>query len=169
MQKLGQSKLVALPEGWQEVESQTKLNSCEAGEGREFYLSSHPEVKFHYFSSANLIAPMVAMEFMDLLQVEPHSLSSEEFANIEIVVGEACEPEFFEMQGHRTQLISNRTVLVVEGVWKFSNQKEISIFVPVDDDGRAIDEFHCSAPREIFETYRPQFEQIIYSIGWSST
>lgn len=165
MQKLGHCRLISLPEGWHEYAADTNLPAETMV--REFYLEAQPEVKFHFFNSGKLIAPLVANEFMDILELSPHQLSVEEFGNIELVVRDASEPEFFEMLSHRTEVLSGRTVLVVEGVWKFSNLKELGVFVHSDEAGRAIDEFHCSAPREIFETYRPQFEQILYSIDWS--
>lgn len=169
MQKLGHSKLISLPDGWREYQAQTNLDLPGEAVVSEFYLESRPDVKFHYFSSGKLIAPMVAGEFVEVLAASPHNLSADEFANVELVVRDASEPEFFEMMAHRTELISGKVVLVVEGIWKFSNLRELGVFTHSDEAGRAIDEFHCSAPREIFETYRPQFEQILYSIDWSSS
>lgn len=147
-----------LPPGWQAEVAASSLGSQRVV--HEYFLVAEPEVKFHYLHSGKVLSGVVAEELLALLSEPPHALSDEEFGNIEVVVGEAAEPEFFAVSNKAVVVIAGRKALVIEGEWKFPLVYDRAIFV-AGPDGRHIDELHMTAPPALFELYRVEFDAVL--------
>jgi len=117
---LAQFQLKAMPPGWS-VQPLDNLGRDHVIQ--EYYLEAEPEVKFHYFCRGKPLSKLVSDDFVELLNQLPHSLTDEEFGQIEMVVRDAAEPEFFEMLEKRIDTFAGRNALVIDGIWKFSDAK----------------------------------------------
>jgi hypothetical protein len=155
---LGQFKLKEAPSGWQSEGAASSLGSERVV--HEYFLQAEPEVKFHYLHSNKVLSGVVAQELLALLSGAPHDLTDEEFSNIEVVVGEAAEPEFFALHSKSTVIVAGRKALVIEGLWKFSALIDRAIFV-CSEDGRQVDELHLTAPAALFKQYKSELEGIL--------
>jgi len=160
---LAQFQLREMPPGWQAQAVGSTLGSELVVQ--EFYLQAEPDVKFHYFYRGKPLSKIVADEFVELLSQAPHALSDEEFSNIEMVVRDASEPEFFEMLDKHTETLGGRNGLVVEGIWKFSDVQDLGIFI-TGTDARVIDELHFTAPKQLFQQFKASLQDILSLVEW---
>ncbi len=160
---LAQFQLSEMPPGWLAQPIDSTLGSERVVQ--EFYLQAEPEVKFLYFYRGQPLSKIVADDFVDLLSLAPHALSDEEFSNIEMVVRDASEPEFFEMLDKHTESLGGRNALVIEGIWKFSDVQDLGIFI-TGSDARVIDELHFTAPKQLFKHFKANLHDILALVEW---
>lgn len=158
----GQIRTMQIPEGWTKQGPPDEFTSMISYHDPE---DSDVKISFHYRGKP--VDATTAKDLQSILKQEPHTLSSKEIENIEIVMHNASEPEYFDLQSAHTENINGKTVLIVKGIWKLSDAKSISIYSQSSKDERSIDEIYFLAPSRKFAAHLSLFNACLNSIYWS--
>jgi hypothetical protein len=162
----GQVKLLVLPSHWREVEEIPEGPVMHGPETRTFLLDTHPGVRLcFYFRGCPLPVPD-AKAFHALLRLPAHELSADELEAVSMVIREASEPEYFELELLRTQKLKGKTILVMEGLWKEHKLCDLGLYIDADGTGAIVQELHYLAPPESYENYRSLVLELLSCIEW---
>ena len=159
----GQIKSMELPDGWVEclLEKRTATDFL-----KEYRSPESAEVKLAFYYRGKRIAPDGAADFLKVLSQPDHELSEEEFDSVDLVVRNASDPDFFLLSSSRTEEISGKRVLIVEGIWKKSDLVDLGLFIDSDKTGSAVQEIHFEAPQSEYGLFVDQVEKSLKTIVW---
>jgi hypothetical protein len=111
-------------------------------------------------------ARVAGEEFQNILAHDAHELTTEELEQVEIVIRNASDEEYFSLSSSHTEDINGKRILIVEGVWKTSGLADYGLFIDSDNTGSAVQEIHFLAPERDYVNYIDQIEQVLASIVW---
>lgn len=159
----GQIKSMELPEGWLECPLEKRTASDYI---REFRAPTNEDVKIAFYYRGNRIGQGGATDFLTVLALPDHELSSEEFESVDVVVRNASDADFFLLSSSRTETIKGKRLLIVEGIWKKSGLVDLGLFIDSDKTGSAVQEVHYEAPEKDYEHFVEQVEKAFQTIVW---
>lgn len=159
----GQVKELELPHGWTKCPEEQRNSNVYLTEYRS---QENEEVKLSFFYRGQRIPRVAAEEFQNLLAQPAHELSPEELDQIDIVLRNAADEEYFSVSSSHTQDLNRKRVLIVEGIWLNSGTVDYGIFIDSDNTGSAVQEIHFLAPEDEYVNYIEQIEAVLASINW---
>jgi hypothetical protein len=119
----GQIRAMQIPEGWIKEGPPDEASSMIS-----FHNPEDHDIKVSFYYRGKPVDTSSAKDLQLILAQTPHQLNRNELENIEIVMHNAAEPEYFDLESAYTENINGKTVLIVNGVWKLSDAKSISVF-----------------------------------------
>ena len=161
LEDLGKIKRLTLPDDWLEEE-----NKNEYMEMQSFVHPSEKEVKMSFYYCGRPLSARSAENLRNVLSKPAHELDPAERESIEVVIGDASEPEYFDLKSARTEDVKGVRVLIVEGFWKLSDVNSYAAFVDSEEDGVRIDEIYYLAPADKFASFLPVMQNALASIEW---
>ena len=163
----GQIRHMSIPPGWEEGEPEAYL-----GIGyrsfREVHPMLDPAAKLCFFYRGGPIRPLPGERFHALITSPAHMLSFSEIKTLGEVLRDRQSPTDFAMTMARTEDISGKRVLVVEGRYLDANDETRALFVDADLTGRVIQEIYFQAPRQLYLRYGRLVRDMMNSIAWRS-
>jgi hypothetical protein len=160
----GQVKRFDVPEGWSETTPSRGVGDVDYLQ--EFTSAENEAVKLSFYYRGTRINKVTATEFLHIQATEPHELLPAERERIGIVIRDAAETKWFDLQSIRTDVINKKKVLVVEGTWRKNRLSNLGLFLDTDGSGSAIQEIHYLAPEEDYQQFLPVAIKAIKSIEW---
>ena len=160
----GQVKFLAMPPGF--VACPEPVREFDVQFLRRFASSDNPQVQLSFFYRGQPTDELTGTNFRSVLSAPAHKLSKEELANIEIVLRDAGEPDWFDLASAATELLSGKTVLSIEGTWRKSQLYDWGIFIDVDGSGCIIQEIHYTAPLAVQNLYAAAVKAALATIVW---
>ncbi len=154
---------LALPPGWFEdtPEGGPLANSFK----RRFHSFAAPTSEIFIWYRGQPIDPNVCENLMRLLSEKSQILTKTKLNSIISVLGNVGQDSVFRPLMIRTETISSRNVLSVEGRW--SNGKDVyALFLPEQPGSSSIIELHYQAPKEEFRTNLAAVKAAIASLKW---
>lgn len=161
----GPIKKVVLSDKWERTSD--KPDSTTQSTLKNFALKHDRQVVVQFFYDGNYAGEADGKEFLEVLAEPPHDLTPEELPLIWVISGGAGHPDYFDTRYARTESIHEKTAVVINGVWKSNGMSDYAIFLPIDPDGRQIQEIHFVCPAEKYAHNLPEFDQVIGSIQWN--
>ncbi|HEY9676692.1 MAG TPA: hypothetical protein V6C76_01725 [Drouetiella sp.] len=154
---------LALPAGWHETMSGTgdRPGSIE----RIFKNANFPSAKIFLYQSGFPASSAVLDRLHSLLSERAQILTRTKIENVIEVMGNMGRPTVFRPLMIRTEAISGKNVLSVEGSWS-DNEEAYALFMPTN--GRIL-ELHYQAPRADFRKNLAAIKASFSTIVWQST
>lgn len=162
LKNYGQIHKMHIPDGWVKEGSPDEFTTMIS-----FHHPDEHDVKMSFYYRGKPVDPITAQDFQSVLVQKPHQLKRTEIENIEIVMHNAAEPEYFDFESAHTENVNGKTVLVVKGIWKLSNAQSISVYSQSSNDDGSIDEVYFLAPSDKFSQHSALFSACLSSIEWS--
>ncbi|HMW89000.1 MAG TPA: hypothetical protein PKN86_03790 [Candidatus Obscuribacter sp.] len=159
----GQVKHLELPPGWTPCPEDQRTSGAYL---KEFRSQESEDVKLSFYYRGQRIPRVAAEEFQNILAHDAHELTTEELEQVEIVIRNASDEEYFSLSSSHTEDINGKRILIVEGVWKTSGLADYGLFIDSDNTGSAVQEIHFLAPERDYVNYIDQIEQVLASIVW---
>lgn len=107
-----------------------------------------------------------AKAFHDILSATPHQLGASEFKSIPEVLQDKANPADFGILSARTQNLSGKNVLIVEGRYKALQQDAYHIYVDSDGTGSNVQEVFYQAPKDKYPAHLKEAKDSFNSIQW---
>ena len=149
---------------WRELELEVEMTPPEVR--REFCPRETREVKLVTYYRGRPVSGYSAECLNRVLAAPEHQLSDSEREDVEVVLDNMSEPDFFDLYSLRTETIKGRRVLLAEGLWKRSSLRNLAMFIGDAEDTGEIQEIHYLAPEELYDTYLETARKMFESIEW---
>jgi hypothetical protein len=161
---LGQVARVSIPFGW------TGLQSHEMDDRivRVWQYEKEPRVRFVSYERNGELSFNGAGAFTRILYDEFHNLNRPELDTLEELLEAAHKRDNFEISAAYTSYLNNRRMLRLDGTWKRDNISSIGIWIDADGKGRRVQQLAFLAPKDIFEAYFAEAQDIFESIRWKA-
>jgi hypothetical protein len=159
--KEGLVERMTLPAGWSEN------NESREEFWREFSPPDREDVKLVFFYRGKRVHREAATNFLKVLNLPEHELTMEERRNVEWIIRNASEPEWFAIKSLRTEGVNQKKALVMEGLWLKKRQANLGLFFDSDQTGSNVQEIHYVAPEEDYYKFLPDAINAIKSIVWN--
>jgi hypothetical protein len=163
----GQIAQLQIPPDWVESTPDAPLGSSGGRGDREFHPPGRTDVTLCLYYRGAPIDPSSAEEFSAVLSKTAHVLSDEEIDTLFDVLGNAANPNAFDMRYARTIDLRGKTVLAVEGVWTELKIEGLHFYVDADGSGRFVQEIYFTAPRADFDGYGESVKAALASVEWA--
>ena len=160
----GRIRSMAVPEGWepaQEIDDRYVL--------RELAAVAEPKATLSFYWHNKALPPSVGEELAAVLDKPPHDLTAEELSEINLILRNQADAEYFELTDIRTEDLAGKRVLAVEGLWKESGNRSYGFILPDSEDGLYVQEVYFCAPQEVYEEYAGAALQAFASIDWKQS
>jgi hypothetical protein len=163
---LGQISKMTLPKGWDEVVSEP-FTGIGNRAYREVRLHGDKDVALSFFYRGDSLRDEnQARSFHSILHQEPHMLTQKEINSIPEVLQDKANTKDFGILSARTQNISGKNVLIVEGRYKALQQDSYHMYIDTDDTGRHVQEVFYQAPKDRFAAHLRVAKESLNSIRW---
>jgi len=135
---------------------------------REVYREDSPETSICFFYRGLPVADGPAAAFKGVLARPPHALSDDELQSLSRILEHKTplNSELFEMTSARTEDWNGKTVMVIEGQYKESDDRIFEIYVDADGSGRFVQEIFYQAPDEQFSQHAEDARSALQSVKW---
>lgn len=154
-----------LPDGWKECEPE--FNTILWERCRIFRQPEDPSVHIMMYYRGQPLATQAANRLLSVLEKPSHKLNPDEVDSIGVVLRDASDSDWFEMQSLRTETLKGRKVLVCEGLWKRSGLFDLGVFIDWKGDGSEIEELHYLAPQDLYQKFLATVGKAFRSIMWN--
>lgn len=156
----GQIKHLELPSGWIRCDSELKDDAI------YFCAPDDPTIKLTFIRRNFLIDTFSAQNLKEILDKTPHTATSLERENLELVLLNAADPEHFELSTLRSEFLNQRPVLRLEGSWKRSNIQCLAFYFACAEKPRRLEEIFFEASPAGFASSLPEVQKSLASIIW---
>jgi hypothetical protein len=162
----GQIRKITLPKGWDQTftEPHTGIGNRAYNEVR---LHSDKSVAMSFFYRGDSLRDEnQARSFQEILRGQPHMLTPKEISSIPEVLQDKAKQSDFAILSARTQNISGKNVLIVEGRYKALQQDSYHMYIDSDGSGRHVQEVFYQAPKDKFASHLRAAKESLNSIRW---
>lgn len=168
IQNLGAIDNLKLPEGWVEEErGPHETGALEMPEiVRVFHKSAEPRAQICVFFRNQPVTDASAESFRKLLAAAPRKLTKSEVDTVQQVIGRMHWDEVFTTGDAKTEIVNEKTVLIVEGTWKVVDTQTYCMFVDITGRGDLVQEIYYAAPKDIYEKYQPEAVATLSKVTW---
>jgi len=135
---------------------------------REVYREDSPETSICFFYRGLPVADGPAEAFRSVLSRPAHSLSEDELKSLTRILEHKTplESDLFKLTSARTEDWNGKTVMIVEGEYKESDDRIFEIYVDADGSGRFVQEIFYQAPSEQFLKFADEAQSALLSVKW---
>jgi hypothetical protein len=162
----GQIETISMPDGWLEAPREYNYLGIGTRSVREFHAPEEPQAKITFFYRGLPVRSETAAALRLILAKEPHVLARSEIPALKEILRERADPTVFNLISARTDTISGRRVIVIEGRYKATESDLYEVLVDTEGDGAVIQEIYYQAPKDMYFTYLRTAQKAIKSIVW---
>lgn len=162
----GQIETIALPDGWLEKPQEYDYRGIGTRSLREFYPPEEPLARLTFFYRGLPVRKETANAFKSILSRDSHPLSRTELSTLEEILRERLEPTVFNLISARTDNVSGRRVIMIEGRYRETECDLYEVIVDTEGDGTVVQEIYYQAPKDSFFKYLRPAQKAIKSIVW---
>lgn len=141
-------------------------DSYEEGTSLNFHLAEATKVQFILHYREKTLDSDSQYSFAKILAKEAHELDLQEREEIEMVLRNASEKEYFGFSNIRTELLNGRMVLIIEGIWKHTAMNTYGVFISKDSPPGFVEEIHYLAPQASYSMHIGKALDALNSIRW---
>jgi hypothetical protein len=113
----GQVKRFDVPAGWTETTPARGIGDVDYLQ--EFTSAQNDAVQLSFYYRGKRVNKATAAEFMKVLASAPHELSPTEREEVELILRDAAETQWFDLQSLRTDEINKKKVLIDFPTWEY--------------------------------------------------
>ena len=156
-------EVMTLPDGWFEDFEETGLsqNSCR----RRFHSLKAPAAEIFIYERGQPVDSPSIKAFTELLAENPKIVLPVTLQKIKNVIGNMSNSDVFKVLIATTQIVSERSVLIIEGRWS-NNQDVYAVFMLEDPGSNFVVELHYQAIKEEFPKNLQAVKSSVSSIQW---
>lgn len=158
----GLIKFMNIPNGWIEFNVET----FDTSQLRFFHPPDSLDAKLCYFYRGLPTETAAGQKFVELLSQSPHTLTEAEIESLNATLGESANYLAFDLTAAWTDLLNERSVMIVEGNWSRTNLRSYDVFVDVDGTGRIIQEVYYLAPPALYQQFIDEVKKCLSTIIW---
>ncbi len=159
----GQVDKMLLPEFLEEGKEADQQTSL--GLKRTFRSATEPELRFTSLSRRRPLGPLGVHSFDQLFEVEPHTLSTDEWTSIESKALLTGEGEGFELERAWTADVNGKRVLMYCGTRTSKNTNALVLATVID---HWLQLLLFVAPPKSYLKYVSTIEEAFHSIKWKN-
>ncbi|HEY9868630.1 MAG TPA: hypothetical protein V6D08_05650 [Candidatus Obscuribacterales bacterium] len=164
VEDVGQIQLIELADGF--VEGAHLDNVVGDSSLRRFHLKDDPETRICFFYRGYGVNEPTAEAFSNVLESPDHVLAPVELAVLGDLIGEKANHEVFSIAGARTEQVADRRVLIVEGTYKATGERNCTVYINADGTGKFVQEIFFQAPADRYLPNFPLFSESLMSVEW---
>jgi hypothetical protein len=152
-----------LPAGW--FEDFEDIGVGRNTRRRRFHSLHSPTAEIFTYDRGMPVDSASMGTFRELLAEKPKTVLPATLQKMKAILENMSYPESFKILIATTQVISGRTVLVIEGRWS-NDQDAYAVFMPEGRDSRYVVEIHYQAIKSVFPQNLHAVKASISSIKW---
>jgi len=162
----GQIENIAIPAGWVEGPV-TEFQGIGTRSLREFHPPEAPNAQLCLFYRGLPVSADSGELFREILSEPDHQLSSDEVYSLGEILRERADPNVFDLVSPpRTSTVGGKRVLLIEGVYKATDQYLQEMFINADGSGRVVQEIYFIAPQDDYCVHAAAAQEACNSIRW---